>query len=289
MASHPLTSSNRRRRVVLYLSTRSAEPALVSTAAPSIGFPITSAEPKLLSGRQSKSTNPRIHPRLSSHQHQLRIRTLLGQSNPANWVFCGDSLQAMSDRTRDWPSFVGHFSHFVRWQIRRFPDMVIDACLPDDAVSDLHEQLEQRVLRFKPNAVFVMCGIHEARAGLGGLQAFEDSLQGMLREILSRGITPVVHTPPCVAVDGNSMADCLVYVEAIRAITAEQDVPLVDHWDFWESKAVDVGGIETWFEPDTCVPGKNGHEKIAELTLQSLGLTTQADARSQAAGVDRRS
>ncbi|MGD9714446.1 MAG: hypothetical protein AB7V46_20655, partial [Thermomicrobiales bacterium] len=84
-------------------------------------------------------------------------------------------------------------------------------------------------------------------------------------------------------------ADCLVYVEAIRAITAEQDIPLVDHWDFWESKAVNVGGIETWFEPETSLPGKIGHEKIAELTLQTLGLSSQPDAQPQEASVHRRS
>ena len=74
------------------------------------------------------------------------------------------------------------------------------------------------------------------------------------------------------------MADCLVYVEALRGITAELDVPLVDHWEHWESAAVDAGGIETWVEPNFALPGKRGHEKMAELTLSALGLSSQIEA-----------
>lgn len=276
--------SARRRRVVLYLSRRAGENAISDTES-LVGLPVevpsaVGVETTLfgetdVTGHVAKQGRPRLHSRLSSDQHRIRVRTLLSQEEPANWVFCGDSMQAMSDRTRDWPSFVAHFSHFVRWQIRRFPDMVIDACLPEDSISSLKQQLERRVLRFKPHAVFLMCGIHEARAGLGGLQAFETALQGLLWDLLEHDITPVVHTPPCIGVASDALADCLVFVEAIRAITAELDVPLIDHWDCWETAALDVGGIESWCEAETSLPGKQGHQKIAELTLQTLGLMTE--------------
>lgn len=222
----------------------------------------------------SRVVVPRIMARMSTRQHRLRIRSLLSQDANANWVFCGDSLLSMSDRARDWPSFVTHFSQFVRWQLRRFPDVVIDSTLPEDSLALLNSQLEQRVLRFEPHAVFVMCGAEEAAAGLDGLDDFEDALLSIIRALLDRGITPVVHTPPRTLDSGDALIDSLVYVEAIRSITAEQDVPLVDHWEFWEASSIEQEEIESWYEPDSSLPGRTGHEQISELMLRKLGLST---------------
>jgi hypothetical protein len=182
---------------------------------------------------------------------------------------------AMSDRARDWPSFVTHFSQFVRWQLQRFPDVVIDSCLPEDSICVLNEQLEQRALRFEPQAVFVMCGAEEAASGLDGLDDFEEALQSIIWSLLDRGITPVIHTPALTLDSGDALMDTLVYVEAIRSITAELDVPLIDHWEHWEASTFELGQIESWYEPYSSLPGKEGHEQICELMLRKLGLTTR--------------
>ncbi len=262
----------------MYLSRQNAVPmvpAVGRMGRHQSGFDTQSFATPTSNGHGVNNGRPKIHARLSCHQHRLRVRALLSQVDPANWVFCGDTMLSMSDRARDWPNFVAHFSHFVRWQIRRFPDVVIDACLPEDSLSLISSQLDQRVLRFQPHAVFIMCGPEEASAGMAGLQSFEDALLSILWELLEEGITPIVHTPPSSLDSGDALFDSLVYVEAIRSITAELDVPLVDHWDFWETTSAENGCIRKWYEPDTSLPGKLGHERMSELMLQKLGLTVK--------------
>jgi lysophospholipase L1-like esterase len=68
----------------------------------------------------------------------------------------------------------------------------------------------------------------------------------------------------------------LIYVEAVRAVAAEYDLPLVDHFRHWEAAATEIGGLERWFDGESRHPGRVGHEQMARRLFADLRLLPTA-------------
>ena len=68
-----------------------------------------------------------------------------------------------------WPtsaaSFPEHFGERVRWELRRFYDVVINTGVCGECSGGLRASLESRVLRFHPDVVLVLIGMNDALAG----------------------------------------------------------------------------------------------------------------------------
>src|SRR5262249_54964759 len=90
---------------------------------------------------------------------------LLRGERPATWVFTGDSITHGALFTEGWRSFVEHFAERVRWELRRFDDVVINTGVCGEHTGGLLENLERRALRFGPDVVFVLLGMNDSLAG----------------------------------------------------------------------------------------------------------------------------
>jgi lysophospholipase L1-like esterase len=115
------------------------------------------------------------------------------------------------------------------------------------------------------------------------LDAFEEHLTVVLRSIAAAGGIPVLSTPPALLLpdDAPQGIDQLVYVEAVRSLAAEFDVPLVDHWEHWEQCAVPPGRAGSWFDKDGQSPSAIGLAQIAERLLAELNLSGGRSRKSK--------
>ena len=261
--------SARRRRLILDLQRRgetSAVPPLPAEASPEETVARPTAEPV-----DGTSSVVETIPRPSSFTLRGAERAVWTSTQRLTWVFAGDSLLMPTEGDRTWRSVVGQVSQAVRRVEKRSRDVFVNATSPRMTVSGFAADVQVQVLKMSPDIVFWMLGHQDAKAGMDGLPAFERELERLLKLFSARGILVLLNTPPCVPeTDSSSMVDRLVYLEAVRALSAEYDMPLVDHWEHWEAAAVETGGIEVWCDEDGQNPGAVGLEQMAELALRTL-------------------
>src|SRR6185369_2185909 len=79
------------------------------------------------------------------------VTHLLRGTQPTTWVFTGDSITHGALFTEGWRSFPEHFAERVRWELRRFHDVVINTGVCGERSGGLLANLESRMLRFHPD------------------------------------------------------------------------------------------------------------------------------------------
>jgi hypothetical protein len=192
-------------------------------------------------------------------------------------MFTGSSGLPSSGR-RTWRSVVDHFTESVRDGLHRPADTIVDGCLTECLMRDVRARIESQVLKCAPDVVLLMVGLPYAPQA--SLHRFEDDLFSVLQTLSRRAIVSVINTPPWSGVAGDDprAVDLLAGIEAVRALAAEWDAPLVDHWDDWERRAVGPGLPGSWYDADGCRPGAIGHARLAERIIDALALRELAGA-----------
>jgi hypothetical protein len=80
------------------------------------------------------------------------IHRLLQDAAPITWVFTGDSITHGALYTEAQRSYPEHFSERVRWELRRFQDVVINTGVCNERAEGLLAALDARILRFRPRS-----------------------------------------------------------------------------------------------------------------------------------------
>ena len=227
-------------------------------------------------------TNPHPYGRDNAEPSLLRLHQLLADAQPLTWMLIGDSYEPAETNRRDWRSFGGRLSEFVRSELGRSDDVFIVNTVPGQSVATLAGAATQRVLRFRPDCVLVSIGARDVQRGSAGLIDFERSVGNLVATLRDAGIVVILCTPPPMALDMDADAvDQLVHIEAVRAIAAEYGAPLVDHFVHWETAAKEIGGLERWFDHESAVPGRVGHEQMTRRIIDDLQLDAALLNRSR--------
>ncbi len=201
-----------------------------------------------------------------------QVRRLLEGNVPVTWIFTGDSITHGAEHTGGRRSFPEHFSERVRWELRRFLDVVINTGVAGETAPGLLKNLQWRALRFQPDVVSVLIGMNDATHGPSGRSRFRKSLRQIIEEIRSAGAIPLLHTPNRIDMDRvHSHSDLRVYVKMIRDIAVDQGVPCFDHWGHWKDARPD-GDIRRWLADDGIHPAGPGHREMARLMFRMLGI-----------------
>src|SRR5206468_2375866 len=82
-----------------------------------------------------------------------KIQSLVRSPEPVTWVFTGDSITHGAHHTFGWRSYPEHFAERVRWELRRYRDVVINTGVSGDTIKGVAADVDHRVLRFRPNVV----------------------------------------------------------------------------------------------------------------------------------------
>lgn len=201
------------------------------------------------------------------------VSHLLRGTQPATWVFTGDSITHGALFTEGWRSFPEHFAERVRWELRRFHDVVINTGVCGERSGGLLASLPARALRFRPDVVLVMIGMNDALAGPDGRAEFRRNLTEIVGRLREEDVIPILQTPNCVyQANCHSRSDLPAYIDAIRDVAEQTEVPLIDHWQHWQSRKPDAQGMLAWLQDESLHPNYLGHREMARLICQAFGV-----------------
>lgn len=199
-----------------------------------------------------------------------RLRARLAAKEPMTWLFTGDSITHGALHTKGWRSFAEIFAERVRFEARRPRDIVVNTGISGDTTAGLVPDLEWRVLRFKPDVVFVMFGMNDCVKG-PDLPAYEANLRTITAAVRAQGGIPVMmRVNP--AIPGSPRAKVVArlgdYMEAAAKVAREERLILVDHFGDWNREP---GKIRAMMNDDIH-PNALGHQEMAIRILRAVGL-----------------
>lgn len=201
------------------------------------------------------------------------ISHLLRGAQPATWVFAGDSITQGALFTEGWRSFPEHFGERVRWELRRLHDVVINTGVCGETSRGLLAALDARILRFAPDATLLLIGMNDALQGPAGRAEFRENLEEIVGRLREGGTIPVLQTPNFVCrANSQTRSDLDAYVDVIREVAAETDVPLIDHWDHWQSRRPTPESLLAWLQDESIHPNFVGHREMSRTICHAFGV-----------------
>ncbi|MCC7263394.1 MAG: SGNH/GDSL hydrolase family protein [Candidatus Latescibacteria bacterium] len=199
------------------------------------------------------------------------VRLLLKSDQPRKWVFTGDSITHGALHTFGWRDYVELFGERVRFELGRVMDLVVNSAISGHTTRDLLTGFDWRIGQLRPDAVLIMIGMNDCSEGRG---ISCDEFAGNLRQLASRirdlGAIPVLQTT-CPILPGQApdrTPHFPAYMDAIRAVAADQGLPLIDHEAFWRQRA----GSHFYWMSDAFHPNECGHRAFAFCLYEALGI-----------------
>ena len=200
------------------------------------------------------------------------IKAKLTGAAPLTWVFVGDSITHGALHTFGWRIFPELFAERVRYERNRPLDVVINTGISGNKTQDIVDHLDWRVLRFKPDVVFLMIGTNDSAFGPEGIDVFRSNITAFIKSVRQAGAIPVLNIPnPILAEYSPSRKDMLLYIEVLREMSQINNVVLIDHYQHWETAKPDINSMMMWLN-DALHPNEYGHREIAKLIFKRLDI-----------------
>ncbi len=195
---------------------------------------------------------------------------------PMTWVFAGDSITQGVFHTHGSRSWVEHVHERLRWQLGRLRDAVINTGMSGWTAREVLGEFDHLIRRFDPDVVSLSLGMNDVLEGPQGRRVFRDALQQLVERSGGLGAQVVLHTPNLASREAlPGRADLAAYVDVVRELASQEGAVLVDHNADWVEhfgRAEPTGWLD-----DPVHPNASGHQRMADLTLETLGLGPLAD------------
>jgi len=210
-----------------------------------------------------------------------RLRALLTDTAPLNWVFTGDSITHGLFHTQGDRNFVDHLHELIRGDLVRVQDAVINTAISGWRIVQLLEDFDRRVATWRPDVVTLMVGTNDC-SDAGAFPViqpaeFAASATEFVNRVRALDAIPVLMTQPAVdplhAPERARIAD---FAQAIRDVAAAEDVILVDPFARFAAMGQGrVNGVPWALMNDPFHPGAAGHALLALTVAETLGLTPE--------------
>lgn len=200
-----------------------------------------------------------------------RITQLLKSDEPIKWLFYGDSITHGACHTFGARDYSEHFDERVRFEMKRLNDIILNTAISGNTTRELLSGFDWRVRQFSPHVVFIMIGMNDC-SETRNLPAdeFRQNLQQLCAQLNEINALPVLQTT-CPILP-NTTPDRAPYfpeyMQIIRDVAQENNLPLVDHLKFWEENN---GKHYVWMS-NTFHPGAHGHLAFAHKLFHDLGI-----------------
>lgn len=197
-----------------------------------------------------------------------RIRGWLQTEPSRTWMFVGDEVTAWM-RYHSQPGYAEMFRHRLRWELRRFSDVVVNAGIQHATLNDIQKITRQGMSQCQPDVVFVMPGKNDLPA-LRHPRLYSDQLVSVAEMIRAKGAEPVFQTPPVphnLAQKGHSLPLAQL-ADLIREISVIYEIPLIDHAEFW----MDQASCSDWYDSESELLNATGQAALAMQFFSELDL-----------------
>jgi len=204
-----------------------------------------------------------------------RIQSLIANKElPLKWIFTGDSITQGARHTKGYRAYPEIFAEHVRFEMNRPRDFIINTAISGHATTEILGDFNWRISQFTPDVVSLMIGTNDAALSRNITVAiFENNLRHLVSLIRKHLAIPILHTPNTINFEENSGKERKqlgLYVAAIRKVSMEESVILVDNWRHWELQK-DKEAAQNWMA-DALHPNGRGHLEIARLLFQALSI-----------------
>lgn len=207
------------------------------------------------------------------------LKNRLADKKPLIWVFTGDSITHGALHTFGWRSYVEHFAERVRTELRRMNDVVINTGISGDTIKGIAARADWRVFQFRPDVVSLKIGMNDCRDGAKGKDVFRSSFEALVEKAREQKSLLIVNTPNLIDFQKAGEREALPeYVELIRELAAKYDLPLVDHYAYWEKETARGARLQMWLNDGSIHPNNFGHLVLARKIFQDLGIFDPASA-----------
>jgi len=159
---------------------------------------------------------------------------------------------------------------------------VINAGVGSERTDQALARLDGVLKQHQPNLVAIMYGANDSYVDPGktttrlSVDQYRKNLVAMIEQIERAGAKAILMTSPRWADDAqpnglgeNSNVRMEPFVEAVRALARERQLPLVDHYAAWSDARKSGTVLRTW-TTDGLHPNATGHRVIAEQMLNDL-------------------
>lgn len=205
---------------------------------------------------------------IEGHSPHAALQAFLTCSRPVAWMVAGDDYsQVRADTAGFCQTFAGELRPLRRPQ----SDPIINVAAPGGRLAEVRRHLETW-LRHAPDVLLLLSGPADASAGVDHLRPFEENVESIVAACRDAGVLPILTTSPLPLVsetDADYVAP-LVYAEALRALSAEWDVPLVDFRDEWEQLAIRPGLAGSWIDEDAATPSTIGLMHLVDQLMREF-------------------
>jgi len=200
-----------------------------------------------------------------------RITERLDSDKPIKWLFYGDSITDGVLHTFGHRDYTELFSERIRSELERHMDIIINTAISGNNIRDLLSSFDWRVTQFNPDVVFLMIGMNDCSdINDISIKEFESNLLKLTNKIINLGAIPILQTT-CPILPGQA-PDRLPYFDSymdiIRKIASECNLPLIDHNQFWKEH---LDNHFYWMSNEFH-PNHYGHIMFAKYIYSCLGI-----------------
>lgn len=195
------------------------------------------------------------------------IRSWLHEPQSRVWMFVGDETTAWL-RYHGEPGYAEMFRHRIRWEIRRFPDLIVNAGVRNAGIDDLIKITRQGLLQCRADAVFIMPTIADMQFAVDKPFDYSERLRQLAGVVREQGAEPVFQTPPVPLAEGHESIQPLHQLaDLVREVAIVEGVPLIDHAEFWQEQ-----GLSNWWSDDKTMITAAGQRALSMLFFSELDL-----------------
>jgi len=201
------------------------------------------------------------------------LKKIIGEKKPIIWVFTGDSITHGALHTFGFRSYVEHFAERIRWEMKRMHDFVINTGISGDTLKGISANADPRIFQFRPQVVSLNIGMNDCREAEKGKASFRRFLENLIEKVEKQKSVLLLHTPNLIDFLKSEERRLLPdYVEIIREIGAEYNLPVVDHYRYWVSQTANSSRLQFWLNDGAIHPNNFGHIVMAHKIFHDLGI-----------------
>jgi acyl-CoA thioesterase I len=222
----------------------------------------------------------------------INLNSFLKREEPVTWLFAGDSITQGARHTRGWRDYTQLFKERLG-ELTRNRDVVINTGVGGANIKLLKGSgLEDRVLRFNPDVVFIMFGTNDAVLGKKWLQSFIDDYVEVIHRLQAAKIGHIIMqtTIPMFPANVESVIESfnikdkelkeaklhgfrqrekymVDYAEATGQTAERLKTDLIDHYKIWSDPICHGQLMDGGFHPN-----EYGHRMIAHTIFKACEM-----------------
>ncbi|WP_085535192.1 SGNH/GDSL hydrolase family protein [Massilibacteroides vaginae] len=212
----------------------------------------------------------------SDFSDRTKIKELIDNKSPINWVFTGNSITQGAKHTHGMRAFPEIFSERIRWEMQRSMDFIINSAISGHTTQNILNDFDKRITQFNPKVVVLMLGTNDASINKNiSVKEYGENLEKLIGRIRKIDAIPILMTPTIIIIEKSSERKAINdYVLKMREVSRKNNVVLVDNWEIWNTSLQNKyqGEVHKKLLNDPLHPNGYGHMEIAIALFKALSI-----------------